>query len=126
MRVVVVADGFAHVAFEAVHGEVHAREGDGRADFFVAVNGELARRVFPMLGDEARALHEHAARAAGRIEDAAVIRLQHFDDEADDAGGRVKFAALRALGAGEFAEEVFVDAAEGVVIEAARESPRRA
>ena len=42
----------------------------------------------------------------------------HFDEQADDAGGRVELAALLALGAGEFAEEVFVDAAEGVVVEA--------
>ena len=38
--------------------------------------------------------------------------------------GRVELAALLALGAGELAEEVFVDAPEGVVVHAWRESRR--
>ncbi len=62
-------------------------------------------------------LHEHAAGAAGGVEDAAVERLDDLDDQADDAARRVELAALLALGAGELAEEVLVDAAEGVVVD---------
>ena len=73
-----------------------------------------------MLGDEARRLHEHAAGAAGGVEDAAVEGFDDFGQQLDDAGGRVELAAALALGHGEGAEEVFVDAAEGVVVERGR------
>ena len=71
-----------------------------------------------MLGHKARALHEHAAGAAGGIEDAPVERLDHFDQQAHDGAGRVELAALLPFGAGELAEEVFVDATESIVVEA--------
>ena len=45
-----------------------------------------------------------------------MIRLDDFGEEADDAAGGVELAAFLALGAGELAEEVFVDAPEGVVV----------
>ena len=48
---------------------------------------------------------------------AAVIRLDNFGEKADDGRGRVELSAALALGHGELAEEVFVDAAEGVVVE---------
>ena len=70
-----------------------------------------------MLRHEAGALHEHAAGAAGRVEDAAVERLRDFDEQPDDADRRVELAALLAFRAGELAEEVFVDPPEGVVVE---------
>jgi hypothetical protein len=34
-----------------------------------------------VLGDEARRLHEHAARAAGGVEDAAVKGLDHLGEQ---------------------------------------------
>ena len=104
-----------------MHGEVHAAERDGGRDLFLAVDGQLGGRVLLVLGHEARTAHEHAARAAGGVEDAAVEGFEDFDNEADDAGRRVELAALLALGARERAEEVFVDAAEGVVVEARRD-----
>jgi hypothetical protein len=59
-------------------------------------------------------LHEHAAGAAAGIVDAAFVGGEHLDEEADDALRGVELAAFLALGAGELAEEVFVDAAEDV------------
>ena len=53
-----------------------------------------------------------------------MIRLDDFGEQADDGGGRVKFAAPLAFGHGELAEEIFVDAPEGVVVERRRESRR--
>jgi hypothetical protein len=47
-----------------------------------------------------------------------VERLKDFDDQTDDTGRGIELAALLALGAGELAEEVFVDEAEGIVVEA--------
>jgi hypothetical protein len=76
-----------------------------------------AAGFFLMLGDEARRGDEHAARTARGVEDAPVIRLDDFGEEPDDAAGGVKFAAALALAHGELAEEVFVDAPEGVVVQ---------
>jgi hypothetical protein len=63
-----------------------------------------------MFRDEARGGDEHAARAARGVEDAPVVGLGDFGEEADDAERGVELAAFLALGAGELAEEVFVDA----------------
>ena len=65
--------------------------------------------------DELLALHEHAARAAAGVVDAALVRLDHLDQQLDDGLRRVELAAALAFGAGELAEEVFVDAAEHVL-----------
>ena len=63
--------------------------------------------------DELLALHEHAARAAAGVVDAALVGRQHLDQHPDHAAGRVELAALLALGAGELGEEVLVDPARG-------------
>ena len=60
-------------------------------------------------------LHEHAARTAARVEDAAFVRGEHFDEELDDAAGRVELTAFLALSTGEFAEEIFIDAPDDVL-----------
>ena len=60
-------------------------------------------------------LHEHAARAAARVVDAALVGREHLDEDPDDVGRRVELAALLALGARELGEEVLVDAAERVL-----------
>jgi hypothetical protein len=59
-----------------------------------------------MLGNEACRLHEHAARTAGGVEDAAVEGFDDFGEQADDAARRVELAALQAFDTGGFAEEV--------------------
>jgi hypothetical protein len=86
----------------------------GVGDAFLAVYGDFGGGIFLMGFDESGGLDEHAAGAAGGVEDAAVVGLEDFDDEADDGGGRVEFAAFLAFAHGEFAEEVFVDEAEGI------------
>ena len=73
--------------------------------------------------DEPLALHEHAAGAAARVVDAALIGCQHLDEHAHDMGRGIELPALLALGARELRQEVFVDAAEdvaGAVCRAAR------
>jgi len=64
--------------------------------------------------DKLLALHEHAARAAARIIDPALIGCQHLDQHAHDMRRRIELAALLALGAGELRQEILVDAAEDV------------
>ena len=120
VRVVVVAVDVAAVfdfAFEAVDGEIQAAEAAGFIGFLDAVDGEFGGGILLMLGDEARGGDEHAARTARGVEDAPVVGLDDFGEEADDAAGGVKFAAALALAHGELAEEVFVDAPEGVVVQ---------
>ena len=46
-----------------------------------------------------------------------MIRLDHFGEEADDGRRGVKFASPLPFGHGEFAQEIFVDPTERVVIE---------
>jgi len=64
--------------------------------------------------DEAFGLHEHARRAAAGVVDAALVGFEHFDQQAHDAARREELAAELALGLGELAQEVLVDAAECV------------
>ena len=68
-----------------------------------------------MLLDELLALDEEAAGAARRIVDAALVGLEHLDDERDDGLRREVLAALFSLREGELAEEVFVNVAEDVL-----------
>ena len=77
----------ADVAFEAVDGEVQAAEAAGLVGLLDAADGELGGGVLLVLGDEARRLHEHAAGAAGGVEDAAVEGLDDFGQQAHDALG---------------------------------------
>ena len=80
-------------------GEVQAAQAAGLVGLLDAVDGELGGGVLLVLGDEARRLHEHAAGAAGGVEDAAVEGLDDLDEQPDDAARRVELAALLALGA---------------------------
>ena len=117
MQILIVGDGFFDIPFEAVHRQVHAAELDGIGDLLLAMNRQFRGRVLLVFSHEAGALDEHAAGSAGRVQDAAVIGLQDFDQQAHDAGWRVELAALLPFRPGEFAEEVFVDASEGVVVD---------
>ncbi len=68
-----------------------------------------------MSDDEFLGLYEHAGRAAARVVYAALVGLDHFDEELHDAARRIELAAFLALGARELREEVFVDSAEHVL-----------
>ena len=64
--------------------------------------------------DEVAGLHEHAARAAGRIEHHAVVGLDHVHDGLHERGRREELAVvLRALHR-ELHQEVLIDPAEHV------------
>ena len=53
---------------------------------FLAVNGDVVAAA-AMGDDELFGLDEHAARSAAGVVDAAVERLEHLDEQADDAAG---------------------------------------
>ena len=114
--VAVVVEGVAvgDLGVDAADGEVHLGEAPGRVVGLLAVDADVADAAAVRL-DELLALDEHAARAAARVVDAALVRREHLDEHADDAARRVELAALLALGARELGEEVLVDAAEDVL-----------
>ena len=114
--VAVVVEGVAvgDLGVDAADGEVHLGQAPGRVVRLLAVDADVADA--PGVGlDELLALDEHAAGAAARVVDAALVGGEHLDEHADDVARRVELAALLALGAGELGEEVLVDAAEGVL-----------
>ncbi len=109
----VEAVALGDVGADAADGEVHVGQAPGRVVGLLAVDADVADAAAVLL-DEALAGHEHAARTAAGVVDAAPIRRQHLDEHADDVAGRVELAALLALRAGELGQEVLIDAAEDV------------
>ena len=106
----------AEVGVDAADGEVHLRQPPGGVVGFLAVDADVADCRPPCASHElSRDLNEHAAGAAAGVEDAALVRREHLDQQPDDAAGRVELAALLAFGAGELREEVLVDAAQDVL-----------
>ena len=116
MRILVVGDGLVDVALEAVHGEIHVGEADRRRVLLHAEERRPFGRVEVHALDEVRALHEHPARAAGRVEHPAVVRLDDVDDGLDQGDRREELAAVMRLLVGELGEEVLVDTPEHVAV----------
>jgi len=109
-----VRRAFAEVVFDTTDGHVHRRQFPGGAVFFLSVDGDGVGGVALMGADEALGLDEEAAAAHRRVVHAAVVRLEHGDDEADDGFGGEVLAAAFAFGEGKAAEKVFVYVAEDV------------
>ena len=80
MRVLIVGDGLADVAFKAMHCEVHSGKANGGGVFFYAAEGELFGGMLPVFFNSTRALHEHAAGTAGRVEYCAAVGFEHMGD----------------------------------------------
>ena len=87
---------------------------DGVAVLLLAVEDDLLRCVAARVLDEVAGLHEHAAGAAGRVEDDAVVRLDDVDDGLHDRRRREELAVVVGLLHRELGQEVLVDAAEDV------------
>src|SRR5579875_3482245 len=102
-----------------MNGEVHLAETDGLVDPLLAIDGKTAGGAVTVLVDEPCALHEHAAGAAGGIEDLAIERLDDLDDEPDDRRWSEVLAPNVAFGDRELAEEVLVDLAKRVAYDVA-------
>ena len=103
----------AEVAVDAAQGEVHASEAPGGGVTLLAEDLEVAVAA-AVFDEEAFALDEHAAGAAGGVVDGAAGGGEHGDEQADDGPRGVELAAVFSLGGGEAGEEIFVDAAEDV------------
>lgn len=104
----------SEVGLDAPEGEVHDGEAAGGGVALLAVDADVAK-LAAVGFHEFLALDEHAARSAGGVVDASPVRSDHLDEEADDAGGGVKLAAVLPLGAGELGEEVLEDAPKEVL-----------
>ena len=102
------------VGVDAAHGEVHLAQPPGGVVRLLAIDGDVADAPAVLL-HEAFGLHEHAAGAAARVVDAALVRREHLDQQPDDAAGRVELAALLPLGAGKLRKEVLVNPAKDVL-----------
>ena len=61
-------------------------------------------------------LHEHTARAAARVVDDSLVRLDELGDEPNDAGGRVELAVLLRTADGERLQEVLIHAPDKVFL----------
>jgi hypothetical protein len=104
----------AEVGVDAADGEVHLGQLPGGVVGLLAIDGDV---VLPSAVGEDEPLggDEHAAGAAAGVEDASAEGLDHLDQELDHALWSVELAPALALGGGEPAEEVLVDAAEDVL-----------
>ena len=109
--VLVVGVGVAEldVAVEAVNEEIQPAEAIGE------VLRSPARRTRACRCDARKvALHEHAARAAARVEHFALLGSSIATSSPHDALRREVFAAALALRRGELADEVLIDAPEHI------------
>ena len=83
--------------------------------------------------DEVAGLDEHAAAAAGGVQQHAGFRLQHVDDHLHQRLGREEYAVVLGDVLGEFVEEVLVNptdyvtthVVQGVVVEDAQQLPQQ-
>ena len=97
-----------------MNGEVDLGQLRGRLILLMAVERDPLHRVRALIFNEVARLHEHAARAAGGVENDTVVGLDHVDDSLDDRGRGEKLAVVMRALHRELGEEVFVDAAEHV------------
>jgi len=95
-------------------GEVHLGDVAGIAVLLLAVKNDPPGRVAALVLDEMAGLDEHTARAAGGIENGAVVGLDDVDNGLDQRGGREELTVIVGLLDGKLGEEVFVDTAEDV------------
>ncbi|MCY1296253.1 hypothetical protein D9M70_456280 [compost metagenome] len=103
----------AQVEVDPANRQIHRRQAPGGGVGFLAVDRHIAQ-LAAVGFDKFFRLHEHATAAAAGVVNLAVVRVEHRHQGFDDAGRGVELPALFAFGAGELAEEVFVDLAEQV------------
>ena len=81
-----------------------------------AIEGHTLGGVLVQPFDKVCALHEHAARAAGRVEHLAMLRLDDVDDYLDKRDGRKKLPAVVRLLIRKLRQEVLIDAPKDVSV----------
>src|SRR5260370_20586583 len=94
--------------------KVHFAEIACIVGFLLTVNAQLASRIFCMLADKVRRLHEHTSRSAGRIEDHSVEWLDHSDDEFNDGFRCEELSAFASLYSCKCPKKIFIDLSEEI------------
>src|SRR6185436_4119799 len=97
-----------------MNGKVHHTELACAVSFLLAVDANLLTGILLVLFNEMCALHEHAARTAGRIVNKTMVWLDDFDDELNDGLRSEELAALLSFDTSKLAKEVLVDLTEEV------------
>src|SRR5262249_55957682 len=87
VQVFVVGVALGVAAGGRVDGQVHGAGPHRLGAALRAVDADLGAGAAVVALHKAGALDEHTARAAGRIEDPAVVGLDHLDDQLDQRGG---------------------------------------
>jgi WS/DGAT/MGAT family acyltransferase len=89
--------GEEDIGLDAAQGQVHHRQTAGGGVALLAVNRNIAQ-LAAVAFHKLLALHEHAARAAAGVVDAALVGLQHLHQAAHHTARRVELSAVLALG----------------------------
>src|SRR5688572_10913232 len=116
MRVVVIGDRTFtafYIALQAMYRQVHLSQASSDTVFLVSVKGELMR-IKRMALHKVSALYEHAARAASRVKNFAVIRLQHIHNQLHQRHRGEKFTAIVRALISKLGEKVFVNATKDI------------
>jgi hypothetical protein len=101
------------VGLNAANGEIHEGQLPGVGVGFFPVHTDVAH--FAAVGlDKLFRLDEHATGPAAGVIDAAFIGGQHGHQHPHYGSRGVELTAPFAFGAGEHAQKVFIDAAQGV------------
>ena len=115
MRILVVTIGLLDIAFKPMDCEVHFAQSDSFGDAFNAVDADVSGvSIFLVGANERCALDEHAARAASRIKNTTVKRLDNLNDEFNKGGRGEKLSAALSFAHSEIAEKVLVNPSERI------------
>ena len=117
VRVMVEGVGFVaglNDAVQPMHGQIHLTQLGVVFHLFLTIKGHGV--VGPQSGalHEVAGLHEHAAAAAGGVQQYALFGLQHVDDHLDQRLGGEEYAIILSDVFGKFIEEILIDATDDV------------
>ena len=97
------------IGLDAANGEVHDREAPRGVVALLSVDADIANPA-AVFEDKFFRLHEHAARTAAGIIDAAFVGAEHFHNNPNHAAWGVELSSVFSLRRGEAGEEIFIHA----------------
>ena len=115
----IVVEGVGFVAglddaIESVNGHIHQAELGVIVHFLLTVEGHSRVGLHTGFIHKITGLDEHAAAAAGRVQQDTAGRLQHIDDHFDQRFGREEHAIVLGDVLCELIEKILVDAADDI------------
>ena len=97
-----------------MHRQVHLAQTHRLGHALHAINADHVLRTGAVPLSKISALHKHAPRAASRIVDLALKRLDDLHNQFHQCRRRKEFPAALALAHCKFTQKIFVDLAEGI------------